>query len=75
MEFDNATNLDRKSGVRGTKKEGRSPTIVYAFETELSAARSLMTPARGLHERLFGGHVAGDSEDHELKRSAARVGK
>jgi len=23
MEFDNATNLDRKSGVRGTKKTGR----------------------------------------------------
>jgi hypothetical protein len=26
MQFDNATNLDRKSGVRGTKKTGDSPT-------------------------------------------------
>ena len=24
MEFDNATNLDRKSGVRGTKKTGEA---------------------------------------------------
>jgi hypothetical protein len=23
MQFDNAANLDRKSGVRGTKKDGR----------------------------------------------------
>jgi hypothetical protein len=29
MEFDNATNLDRKSGVRGMKKDGRSPTIAF----------------------------------------------
>ena len=29
MQFDNATNLDRKSGVRGTTKTGRSPTIVF----------------------------------------------
>jgi hypothetical protein len=25
MEFDNATNLDRKSGVHGTKKMGKAP--------------------------------------------------
>jgi hypothetical protein len=35
MEFDNATNLDRKSGG--------SPTIVYAFETELSAVTQRAT--------------------------------
>ena len=29
MERDNATNRDRKSGVRGTKKTGRSPTIAF----------------------------------------------
>jgi hypothetical protein len=32
MEFDNATNLDRKSGVRGTKKTGRSPTMAFALK-------------------------------------------
>ena len=31
MEFDNATNLDRKSGVRGMRKTGRSPTIVLVL--------------------------------------------
>ena len=28
MEFDNATNLDRKSGVRGTKKTGEAPPLL-----------------------------------------------
>ena len=37
MEFDNATSLDRKSGVRGTKKRGRSPTIALAL-TECDCA-------------------------------------
>ncbi len=31
MQFANATNFDRKSGVRGTKKTGRSPTIALAY--------------------------------------------
>jgi hypothetical protein len=30
MEFDNATNLDRKSGIRGTKKTARSATIAFS---------------------------------------------
>jgi hypothetical protein len=34
MEFDNATNLDRKFGVRGTKRKGRSPTIAFARSTK-----------------------------------------
>jgi hypothetical protein len=32
MQFDNATNLDRKSGVRGTKSEAK-PTIAFAIST------------------------------------------
>jgi hypothetical protein len=28
MEFDNATNLDRKSGVRGTEKTGEAPPLL-----------------------------------------------
>jgi len=28
MEFDNAINLDRKSGVRGTKKMGEAPQLL-----------------------------------------------
>jgi hypothetical protein len=35
MEFDNATNLERKSGG--------SPTIVYAFKPELSAVTQRAT--------------------------------
>jgi hypothetical protein len=31
MEFDNATNLDRKSGVRGTKKTGAEPPPLLLF--------------------------------------------
>jgi hypothetical protein len=31
MEFDNAINLDRKSGIRGTKKTGGAPTIAFAI--------------------------------------------
>jgi hypothetical protein len=30
IEFDNATNLDRKSGVRGMKNPGRSQTVAFA---------------------------------------------
>ena len=38
MEFDNATNLDRKSGVRGTKKTGRSPPpLLLLLRREVSA--------------------------------------
>jgi hypothetical protein len=29
MEFDNATNLDRNSGVRGTKKMGEAPPVIF----------------------------------------------
>jgi hypothetical protein len=31
MEFDNATNLDRKSGVRGTKKTGEAHQRFQGF--------------------------------------------
>jgi hypothetical protein len=31
MEFDNAINLDRKFGVRGTKKTGGALTIAFAI--------------------------------------------
>jgi hypothetical protein len=33
MEFDNATNLDRK--FRGTKRKGEAPTIAFEFLTQL----------------------------------------
>jgi hypothetical protein len=39
MEFDNATNLDRKSGVRGTKKTGRSPLRCCCQELPIPLAR------------------------------------
>ena len=38
MQFDNATNLDRKSGVRGTKKTGRSPTNALAISPRKDGA-------------------------------------
>jgi hypothetical protein len=37
MELDNATNLDRKSGVRGTKKMG-DPDFLYAAPSMFACA-------------------------------------
>src|SRR5271154_3553882 len=37
--------------------------------------RVLRQSAFAFHEGLFSRHVAGDAEDHQLERSAARVGK
>jgi hypothetical protein len=37
MEFGNATNLDRKSGVRGTKKTG-DPDFLYAAPAMFACA-------------------------------------
>jgi hypothetical protein len=34
MEFDNATNLDRKSGIRGTKKTGEAPRLLLHSDAE-----------------------------------------
>jgi hypothetical protein len=33
MQFDNATNLDRKSGVVGRKRRGEAPTIAFVRAT------------------------------------------
>jgi hypothetical protein len=37
MEFDNATSVDRKSGVRGTKKKG-DPDFLYAAPAMFACA-------------------------------------
>jgi len=37
MEFDSATNLDRKSGVRGTKKMGEARPLLLPVDAEVSA--------------------------------------